>query len=223
MLLWPQDVLLNLALRSSKSSRLLECKRYFRNIASTQTFLAHLWETQYDTAPRWPIPIWPFISFSVFFFKYTTVYKVSPLDVFSTQIQFQNTIHHNNSFLVLLLFEDVITWQKRQDKPFIIEFPFPKMIHELFFFFFFFILLWARGLPSSAAIAQSAPNPAIHFLTFGPFLMEVHSSNFPLLGLLGLKWALKCSFECSFLRSNFEIYRRKGKELESGRNGEVAI
>lgn len=222
MLLWPQDVLLNLALRSSKSSRLLECKRYFRNIASTQTFLAHLWETQYDTAPRWPIPIWPFISFSVFFLNIQQSTRCLPWMSsqlkFNSKIQFITTTHSWYSYYLKMWLLD------KRDKTNLLSlsFPFQKWYMN-FSFFFFFILLWARGLPSSAAIAQSAPNPAIHFLTSGPFLMEVHSSNFPLLGLLGLKWALKCSFECSFLRSNFEIYRRKGKELESGRNGEVAI
>lgn len=137
MLLWPQDVLLNLAMRSSKSSSLLECKRYFRNIASPQTFLAHLWETQYDTAPSWPIPIWPLISFLVFLNIQLST-RCLPWKFSQLKCNFQNTIHHNNSFPVLLLFGNVITWQKRQDKPFIIEFPFPKMVHELFIFLIFF-------------------------------------------------------------------------------------
>lgn len=164
MLLWPQDVLLNLAMRSSKSSSLLECKRYFRNIASPQTFLAHLWETQYDTAPSWPIPIWPLISFLVFL---NIQLSTRCLPWMSSQLKFnfQNTIHHN-SFPVLLLFGNVITWQKRQDKPFIIEFPFPKMVHELFIFLIFFLFFY--GLVASLHLRPSPSQPQILRFTFLP-------------------------------------------------------
>lgn len=172
-------------MRSSKSSSLLECKRYFRNIASPQTFLAHLWETQYDTAPSWPIPIWPLISFSVFFFFYIQLSTrclswMSSQCKFNSKIQFIITTHSRYSYYLEMWSLDKI------DKTNLLSlsFPFQKW-YTNFSFFFFFIFLWACGLTSSAAITQSAPNPALHFLTSGASLMEVHSSNFALLGLLG--------------------------------------
>lgn len=137
MLLWPQDVLLNLAMRSSKSSSLLECKRYFRNIASPQTFLAHLWETQYDTAPSWPIPIWPLISFLVFLniqLSTRCLPWMSSQLKFNSKIQFITTTHSRYSYYLEMWSLD------KRDKTNLLSlsFPFQKWYMNFSFFLFFF-------------------------------------------------------------------------------------
>lgn len=121
---------------SSKSSSLLECKRYFWNIASSQTFLAHLWETQYDTAPSWLIPIWPLISFSVFFLFNIQLSTrclpwLSSQLKFNSKIQFIITTHSRYSYYLEMWSLDKI------DKTNILSlsFPFQKWYMNFSFFY----------------------------------------------------------------------------------------